>query len=585
MSESETDVSVEFIEEKAVSDEHHVISIDSDEDSAEQKSKIEAPRLRQKASKRGLEGTVVNPEEYGQKKLKLPFSTEGKQDVPRFQSPIRLISNDPYCKVFPPSSNKDTITLYDLVGSRILESSYQFNMLIDCDFLLPFFKADPLNFEITLIGVQSNIAVEDVHRLQYRIKTIDVSTKLSKWGTHHSKMMVNFFHDDTCQIVIHTMNLTHTDYLAQTQMCWISPRLKRLNSHAHTNDKKGNLDPVYDVGIIFKRDFLQYLYTYENSVVSSLAEKLKAFDFCPIDVAFVCSSPGRYEFSLADRTETETHPETLGDKQLYGYGSLRQVLNRYKLTTPNDAKLIMQVSSISAPLDNKHTNIGTHVLSSIVEGSRAIVKQPSHKFGEGSGVEINIIWPTEKEIMNAHYGHISGHAVMFKSKASSGWYAYENQAKFLQSFFCRWSSKPSFQSVAGRSNLSPHVKSYCVTKNNFETLEWFLLTSANLSKQAWGAPDRGYGAASQKKLQTKHVYTVKSYEAGVLIVPACIKTKFKIYRPFALRPVQGTDFCEGVNDDTVYYPIRLPYDTPLKRYTDNDRPWTTEKLEEIYSTA
>ncbi|KAG7744891.1 hypothetical protein KL911_005087 [Ogataea haglerorum] len=583
MSESETDVSVEFLEEKTVSNDHHIINLDSDEDSAEEKAKFQTSRLKRNTSKRDAEEITADAEAHGLKRPKLRCSAEGRQEIPRFQSPIRLISNAPYCKSFPPSSNKDTVTLFDLVGSRILESSYQFNMLIDCEFLLPFFKADPLNFELILIGVQSNIAIEEVHRLQYRIKTVDVSPKLPNWGTHHSKLMINFFHDDTCQIVIHTMNLTHTDYLAQTQMCWISPRLRKLNSHARTHEKKKNFDPICDVGLVFKRDFLRYLYTYENSVVSSLVEQLKAFDFCPIDVAFVCSSPGRYEFDLNDHAKTDS--DDMDDRQLYGYGNLRQILNRYKLTTPNDAKLIMQVSSISAPLDNRHTNIGTHVLSSIVEGSQAIVKQPNHKFGGGTGVEINIIWPTEEEIMNAHYGHISGHAVMFKSRATNGWRAYEDQARFLRSFFYRWSSRPSSQSVAGRSNLSPHVKSYCVTKNDFETLEWFLLTSANLSKQAWGAPARGFGAVFQSETQTKHVYTVKSFEAGVLVIPACIKTKFKIDKSFALTPVQGTDFYEGVNDDTVHYPIRLPYDTPLKKYSDNDRPWTTEKLEQIYNTT
>ncbi|OBA18610.1 uncharacterized protein OGAPODRAFT_15304 [Ogataea polymorpha] len=583
MSESETDISLEFLGEKTVNNEHHVISLDSDEDSAELQVRHETSRSKEGTSKRRLGEILIDAEEHGLKRPTIRSFFESEQDIPRFQSPIRLISNDPYCRVFPPSSNKHTVTLFDLVGSRILQNSYQFNMLVDCEFLLPFFKADPLNFELTLIGVQSNFAVEENHRLQYRIKTVDVSTKLSKWGTHHSKVMINFFHDDTCQIVIHTMNLTHTDYLAQTQMCWISPRLRKLNSHADTNDEKETLDPIYDVGIIFKRDFLQYLYTYEDSVVSSLAVKLKAFDFSPIDVAFIGSSPGRYEFNLND--STKTHLDSVRDRPLYGYGRLRQVLERYKLTTPNDAKFIMQVSSISAPLDNKHTNIGTHILSSIVEGSQVIVKQPNHKFGMKTGVEINVIWPTENEILNAHYGHISGHAVMFKSRASNGWYAYENQAKFLRSFFYRWSSKSASQSIAGRSNLSPHVKSYCVTKNDFETLEWFLLTSANLSKQAWGAPDRGYGAAFQSDSQTKHVYTVKSFEAGVLIIPACIKAKYKIKKAFALTPVQGTDFYEGVNDDTVHYPIRLPYDTPLKKYSDNDRPWTTEKLEEIYNTS
>jgi tyrosyl-DNA phosphodiesterase 1 len=55
----------------------------------------------------------------------------------------------------------------------------------------------------------------------------------------------------------------------------------------------------------------------------------------------------------------------------------------------------------------------------------------------------------------------------------------------------------------------PHIKSYC--RFGKEGVHWFLLTSANLSKAAWGA--------FNKSAKFDAPLRVNNYEAGVLFLP------------------------------------------------------------------
>ena len=56
----------------------------------------------------------------------------------------------------------------------------------------------------------------------------------------------------------------------------------------------------------------------------------------------------------------------------------------------------------------------------------------------------------------------------------------------------------------------PHIKTYCRWTDE-NGLFWFILTSANLSKAAWGAFNKG----SKLDLPLR----IMNYEAGVLFLP------------------------------------------------------------------
>ncbi|GME79866.1 unnamed protein product [Ambrosiozyma monospora] len=260
------------------------------------------------------------------------------------------------------------------------------------------------------------------------------------------------------------------------------------------------------------------------------------------------------------------------------------------------------MSTIAWPFDFKQRNIFTHLLTSIMEGSKPLVKPVTHNFANSSTKPI-IIYPTTSEILSNYKRHLSGHALFYqiehpKSQATKQHYEMLKTNRV----FYHWDNgkRPS---LAGRAKLSPHVKTYTATKDEFKSLEWFVLTSANLSKQAWGYSTRSTGKGV-------HNYGISSFEAGVLINPKTFKLNSgdatttdggKKRKRVVLTPVFGRDTfddgerrlggdCDGDGDgdkddgDVVKVPVRLPYDVPLKEYDyrAGDVPWTREDLEKEY---
>ena len=68
-----------------------------------------------------------------------------------------------------------------------------------------------------------------------------------------------------------------------------------------------------------------------------------------------------------------------------------------------------------------------------------------------------------------------------------------------------------------RTRAMPHIKSYCRLSTDFSRASWFALTSANLSKAAWG-------------MRTKQqAMMIQSYEAGVLFLPKFIVSFISFY--------------------------------------------------------
>jgi len=55
----------------------------------------------------------------------------------------------------------------------------------------------------------------------------------------------------------------------------------------------------------------------------------------------------------------------------------------------------------------------------------------------------------------------------------------------------------------------PNIKSYTRISPDSKSISWFVLTSANLSKAAWGSINQ-YG------------YSIENYEAGVIFIPKFI---------------------------------------------------------------
>ena len=79
------------------------------------------------------------------------------------------------------------------------------------------------------------------------------------------------------------------------------------------------------------------------------------------------------------------------------------------------------------------------------------------------------------------------------------------------------SSKWSADSTK-RTRASPHIKTYARYSSDYSKLYWFLLTSSNLSKAAWGNYEK-------KEAQ----FYIKSFEIGVLFLPQFVYVILKCF--------------------------------------------------------
>lgn len=476
------------------------------------------------------------------------------------RSQIRLFTSPDYCSSCGEvDGDKDTLSMGELMGSPLLVHSYQFNLMIDMAFVTSFVNANNVKFTLVNQAHSDYLHIPDPLWERFQIHSIDASKNLGKYGSHHTKMMVNFFADKTCQLVIHTMNLTQADYILQTQMAWVSPRLEFDASRQQDIMQKPTLKQT---GILFKRDLLRYLGTYGEPEINELMEKLRSYNFDPVDVVFVGSAPGTYKYHDKEQLKT------VNAGPCFGYGRLWQVIQQHGLAA-QDGTFVAQMSSIGGPFDGYKRNIFVHLLTSCVEQGYPLAKRADYEFVRGKGkVEPVVVWPTEEEILSNFGGPQSGRALFYTTEGK--WTGYKRQAEVLRKYLHHWRA-PHSRDRAKRGHLSPHAKTYTLTQDRFKTLKWFLLTSANLSHQAWGKPAK-FDAANKTMLH----YEISSYEAGVMIVPKLTKAAHEHTRK-VLVPVYGRDTLDTLHDntpsDTLRIPLRLPYDTPLEKYKDTECPW------------
>lgn len=114
---------------------------------------------------------------------------------------------------------------------------------------------------------------------------------------------------------------------------------------------------------------------------------------------------------------------------------------------------------------------------------------------------------------------------------------------FYQFFFSQWKAD-SLQ----RSRAMPHIKSYTRVSPCLSKLAYYLLTSANLSKSAWGG-----------NIQKDGGVHIRSYEVGVLFLP-------ELFNEENFEITQTTS-----SKNSNVFPFM--YDLPLTPYKSDDYPW------------
>ncbi|CAK9438003.1 uncharacterized protein LODBEIA_P23680 [Lodderomyces beijingensis] len=495
-------------------------------------------------SKEGGDNNTSQTTERGNKKEQVSSKRRS------YASPVKLLFNPSYPQDELAKVNRDTVTIEELVGSRDLQETFQFNFSVDLAFFLgylhPNFIKERRNIVFVTGGRLLDPDSEETAIIKTKFNVAEVTADIpNRFGTHHTKMMVNFYADDSVEVVIMTSNITKLDFGGLTQMMWRSGKLDK----GTTKGKKG---------IQFQADLLAYLRKYDKSRIDTLANRLAEYDFSRVDVDLVASAPGKY--NLQNDHET-----------ILGYGSLWQALQRNDLLLDNrDTKnthynVLAQVSAISYPFSTEKwatAGIFSHLICPMIFSKNqafqmlAPGKESIREHQREHNYSPSIVFPTVDEVAASNVGFASGGAIHFDYTKSFVHKNYFSQA--IKPYLKKWdSSRGEATTKTGREKVMPHVKLYmCDNGDDWNSLKWCYMGSHNLSKQAWGSRKGNKFANS-----SPDEYEVSSYELGVLITPKENTT---------LVPSYLAD--EGKEPDKTF--LRMPFALPPANYGASDLPWS-----------
>lgn len=482
-------------------------------------------------------------------------------------SPVQLTA----IKDLHASLNIDTISLKDILGDPLIKECWLFNYLFDVDFVMSHFDEDTRDLvQVRIVhglwnkDAPNKIRIDETAK---RYSNLQIFTAYIPeiYGTHHSKMIILFRHDNQAQVIVMTANMIAIDW-RMTQAVWRSPLLPLQEASDNAERAKLSFSPLGS-GTRFKHDLVAYLSRYETKTKRMVAQ-LCQYEFSSIRAVLVASTPGKHKIRRLD-SDTE---------DLWGWPALKRILGGITMKS-SSPHIVIQISSVASVGEKWLSNTFFDALSSSSASSTSKTNKnntPKPRF--------SIVFPTADEIRRSIDGYSSGGSIHMKVSSP----AQKKQVKYIRPMLCHWAgdslkamedTKNLFlpeqsESIreAGRGRASPHIKTLIrFSDARMTSIDWALLTSANLSTQAWGAAPNSNGEVR-----------ISSYEIGVLVWPALWDKQGSAAQ---MVPVFGKDSPEDLmtgyrtagipHEDTVAVTVgwRMPYDLPLVSYGTGEMPW------------
>ncbi|KXJ85808.1 tyrosyl-DNA phosphodiesterase [Microdochium bolleyi] len=507
-----------------------------------------APTKRQRVDEPVLvASSAAAREETGTpRSLHRPISDRRQDTTGRIlPSPFRLT----HIRDLGPDMNVDAVTLADLLGDPLISECWEFNYLHDVNFLMSHFDADTR----ALVKVhivhgfwkQEDSGRKSLEHQASRHSNVQLHTAYmpEMFGTHHSKMLILFRHDDTAQVVIHTANMIAKDWTNMTEAVWQSPLLP-------LGVDSGPQPPLaVGSGHKFKLDLLNYLRAYNSrgDVCKALVEQLARYDFSAVRGALIASVPGRHEIEDEDADATS-----------WGWAAVRKTMRSVPVQSSGKSEIVAQVSSI-ATLGPKDTWLRGTLLDSFTSPAKSPSLKPIYR----------VVFPTPDEIRRSLDGYASGRSIHMKIQSAQ----QVKQLDYMRPMLCHWANDaeggavlPGEPKDAGRQRAAPHIKTYIRYHKDSNTIDWALLTSANISKQAWG--EAGNAAGDIR---------IASWEIGVMVWPELLTDDpaAKMVGSFTTDTPSQDDVVQDDNDKatSTIVGLRIPYNLPLRRYGAVEVPW------------
>ncbi|XP_068612867.1 tyrosyl-DNA phosphodiesterase 1-like [Brachionichthys hirsutus] len=408
-------------------------------------------------------------------------------------------------------NNSGALHIRDILSPLFgtLKESVQFNYCFDIEWMVKQYPSEFRDLPVLIVhGDKREAKARLLQQAQPFPHVRLCQAKLDiAFGTHHTKMML-LWYEEGFRVVILTSNLIRADWYQKTQGMWMSPLFPRL--------PEGSSATAGESPTFFKRDLLKYLASYRAPELEEWIQRIKDHDLSETRVYLVGSSPGRY-----------VGPEM----EHWGHLRLRKLLYDHTDLMPNEERwpVIGQFSSIgSMGLDKTKWLAGEFQRTMTTLGKSALRSDPP----------LYLVYPSVEDVRTSLEGYPAGGSLPYSIQTAQ-------KQLWLHSYFHRWTANST-----GRSHAMPHIKTYMRASPDFTQLAWFLVTSANLSKAAWGALEK-----NNTQLM------VRSYELGVLFIPSAFNMKTF---PVNKDPFPASSSSSG---------FLVPFDLPPTSYSPEDQPW------------
>ncbi|XP_034274198.1 tyrosyl-DNA phosphodiesterase 1 [Pantherophis guttatus] len=441
-----------------------------------------------------------------------PSEVQDTWDLLNGQNPFRFFLTK--VKGIKSKYNSGALHIKDILSPLFgtLVSSAQFNYCIDVEWLVQQYPKEFRDKPLLIVHGEKRESKAELHEDAHPYKNVRLcQAKLDiAFGTHHTKMML-LNYEEGLRVVIHTSNLIDDDWYQKTQGIWLSPLYPRLPPGSAESDGESHTN--------FKSDLISYLISYKSASLMEWVEIIKQHDLSETRVYLIGSTPGRYQGNA---------------KENWGHLKLRKLLKEHARKIPDQDSwpIIGQFSSIGSMGVDQSKWLCSEFRESLGSlGSN--LKTPPNE------IPIHLIYPSVENVRQSLEGYPAGGSLPYSIQTAQ-------KQPWLHSYFHKWSAETS-----GRSHAMPHIKTYMRVSLDFQKIAWFLVTSANLSKAAWGAFEKN---GTQ--------LMIRSYELGVLFLPSEFGLNTEYFQ------VKENMFA---NTSVLSFPV--PYDLPPEKYENKDRPW------------
>lgn len=419
--------------------------------------------------------------------------------------------------------------------SELVVPNYEFGFVSDYMFDIPWlarecpqlFPADSRQKLVIACGDNAQVHKMQLLPLRHEHITIFKPSLPLQYGTHHTKMMIFFYGERGCRVVVHTANMIEQDWVFKTQAAYLRDF------------------PMKDVGATvssFESDLLQYLNSLgpQARVIGEIASR---YNFENAGVALVCSAPGVHKGA---------------DINKWGHMRLRKLLEKEELDIKSHAPVVCQFTSLGSISSNWLKQFEQTVFTRKVRG----LKRLGSRRDTG---KLELVYPTVAQVALSVEGWMAGASIPVRRK--------NIERPHLMEKLCEW--KCSSKDIR-RQSAMPHMKCYLrYSAIKPERLWWLLLTSSNLSQAA-------HGALQKSGTQLR----VLSYEAGVLYLPSLYKNaNFSVSqdsphfvdRPLTravhFRTMSPNHHLELSDEDAELIEMPLPFSLPPVPYCYQTTPW------------